>query len=273
MPSSTDSTPGVALSVAGSDSGGGAGIQADLKALARVGVHGTTALTALTAQNSRGVRDVHPVPPDFVEAQIEAVTEDFTVRAAKTGMLHNRGIIEVVARHAGETLDPLVVDPVMVAEAGDPLLESAAETTLVDQLLPEARLTTPNLWEARRIAGQLDVDDTLEPPELAPALARALGGPFVLITGGHREGEEAVDCLSDPAGELLSYGAPRLDTRNTHGAGCVFSSLITGWIARGRSVPRAVEAAKPILTEALRAGYAPGGGDGTLNLLTSGDTP
>lgn len=272
MLSSTEPPP-VALSVAGSDSGGGAGIQADLKAMARIGVHGTTALTALTAQNSQGVRDVHPVPPPFVEAQIEAVAEDFTVRAAKTGMLHNAGVIQAVARHAGDSLAPLVVDPVMVAEAGDPLLESEAETTLVEELLPQARLVTPNLWEARRIAEHRGVDPSLAPPELASSLAGTLGGPSVLVTGGHREGEEAVDCLSDPEGNLRPYAAPRLNTSNTHGAGCVFSSLITGWIARGRSVPRAVAAAKPILTEALREGYAPGKGDGTLNLLTEEDAP
>lgn len=267
MTSSTDPAPPVALSVAGSDSGGGAGIQADLKAFSRIGVHGTTAITALTAQNSRGVRGVHPVPADFVEEQIEAVIEDVEVRAAKTGMLHNAGVIEVVAGRA-DALEPLVVDPVMVAETGDPLLEPRAEGTLVDRLLPEATLLTPNLREARRIARRLDLEEELEPAALAGALARRLEGPAVLVTGGHRKGSRAIDVLGEPDGSRREFSSPRLDTDNTHGSGCVFSALIAGWLARGRDLPAAVEAAKSVLAGALRDGYAPGRGSGTLNLLS-----
>lgn len=271
MPSSTDTTPPVALSVAGSDSGGGAGIQADLKAMARVGVHGTTAITALTAQNSTGVRAIHPVPPDFVGDQIDAVTDDFDVRAAKTGMLHNRGVIDVVAQRARETLDPLVVDPVMVAESGDPLLESDAEEVLVAELIPRAALITPNLSEAQRIGSRLGVDDVEEAPALARKLADRLEGPAVLVTGGHHDEETAVDYLGRPDGTLTEYTAPRLETLNTHGTGCVLSSLTTAFLARSRPLPEAVERAKTLLFRALEDGYAAGRGAGTLNLLGTED--
>ncbi|MFB6344718.1 MAG: bifunctional hydroxymethylpyrimidine kinase/phosphomethylpyrimidine kinase [bacterium] len=268
MTSSTDSPP-VALSIAGSDSGGGAGIQADLKAMTHRGVHGCTALTALTAQNSVGVQGIEPVDSGFLRKQIQSVTSDFDVSATKTGMLFNESNIRVVVEETDD-LGKLVVDPVMVAESGDSLLEEAAEDALVNELLPEADLITPNWTETQHIAQRLDLSTDEAPSALGETLAETLQGPAVLVKGGHLEGDEATDWLINRTGDTETFSAERFDTANTHGSGCVYSSLITAELAKGRTLTEAIRTAKSNLTDAIGNSYACGEGPGTLNLLRSG---
>lgn len=255
-----------ALTIAGSDSGGGAGLQADLKAMTASGVHCCTVVTALTAQNTVGVRGIEPVSSEFVGRQIEAVVEDISPAATKTGMLFNAEIIETVAGYR-EQLGRVVVDPVMVAESGDSLLAVEAEKALARYLLPEADLVTPNYPEALRIADALQIPRYDEPRELAQAIACRLGQPQVLLKGGHMDEKEANDYLFDSDGEIEIFSAPRLETVNTHGTGCAYSSLITAQLARGRDVSTAIGEAKNQLTEAIKSGYQPGEGAGTLNFL------
>jgi hydroxymethylpyrimidine/phosphomethylpyrimidine kinase len=257
----------VALTVAGSDSGGGAGIQADLKAMTHVGVHGCTAITALTAQNSRGVDGIDPVDPSFVEEQIRSVAGDFDVRATKTGMLFSRPIIETVVDHA-DSLGRLVVDPVMVATSGDSLLEPEAERAIADLLLPEADLVTPNWPETKKLVRALELDTEGSPDELGDRLTGEYDSTVFLIKGGHSPEEDAVDYLCRDGEENRTYRTERMDTENTHGAGCAYSSLIAAYLARGRSLDEAVGTAKDELTRALESGYAAGSGAGTLNFLT-----
>lgn len=261
----TDNSCSIALSIAGSDSGGGAGIQADLKAMGWIGVHGTTAITSLTAQNSTGVRDIHPVPPDFLRNQIQAVVSDFDVRATKTGMLFSADLMEVVIEER-DRLGTLVVDPVMVAESGDSLFDEGAESTLVEGLLPLADLVTPNVREATIIADHLRVEGE-DLTSLGQAIASSLGGPAVLMKGGHTDEQDAVDYLVDPDGTIETFSAPRIETDHTHGSGCAYSSLIAGFMAKGSKRRDAVASAKKELTERIREGYAPGSGAGTLNFL------
>jgi hydroxymethylpyrimidine/phosphomethylpyrimidine kinase len=261
-----DWTPPVALTIAGSDSGGGAGIQADLKAFNSIGVHGCSAVTVLTAQNSRGVDALHAAPAGFVEQQINTVLSDFEVTAAKTGMLFNSAIIKTVARLAGR-LENLVVDPVMVATSGDSLLAEEAEKILVDELLPLAGIVTPNLAEAEKIASVLELPDYGEPEELAQALACRLGGPNVLLKGGHLPAGAATDYLASPSGGVKEYSVKRIETNNTHGTGCSYSALIAGYLARGTGLYEAVGRSKEDLTEAIKKGYKPGQGAGTLNFF------
>lgn len=265
---SLDKNPPVALSIAGSDSGGGAGIQADLKAMAHRGVHGCTAITAVTAQNSTGVQGIEPLSPSFVKKQIESVADDFDLKATKTGMLFNEGIIEAVAE-TRERLGKLVVDPVMVAASGDPLLEETAEKSLVKKLIPRADLVTPNWPEAKRLSkvAGIDVKDHKEPGELANELAGAIDGPDVLIKAGHIDETDAVDYMATPQGDLRKFSSDRIPTSNTHGAGCSFSSLITAELANNNHLQEAVETAKKETTHALQESYAPGDGPGTLNFL------
>jgi hydroxymethylpyrimidine kinase/phosphomethylpyrimidine kinase len=262
--SSIDSPP-VALTIAGSDSGGGAGIQADLKAMTHAGVHGCTAMTALTAQNSLGVNGIDPVEPEFVAEQIEAVVEDFDVRATKTGMLFSAPIIRTVFTYA-DRLGQIVVDPVMVAESGDPLLEPEAEQAIAESLMPVADLVTPNWPEAQRLAATLHLDVDESPGAMARALA-AETGTHLLVKGGHTEDDESVDRLARPDGSTETFRAERLDTDNTHGSGCAYSSLIASKLAHGEDLTGAIENAKETLTEALRTGYGAGEGAGTLNFL------
>src|SRR5215218_3934120 len=256
------SVPAV-LSIAGSDSGGGAGIQADLKAFARCGVHGMTAITALTAQNTVGVTDIHPVPGSFIVEQVRAVADDIGVDAVKIGML---GTAEIVAA-VEEALDllepgtPVVVDPVMVSESGAVLLDVAARTALVDALLPRAGVITPNLPEARILAGDGAPDDV---EELARAL-HALGPDVVVITGGHRE--EATDVLFDGDGIHLIPGERHPDGA-AHGSGCTHSSALAAHLALGRSPLQAAIAARAIAASAVRDGLRDiGRGAGPVDVL------
>jgi hydroxymethylpyrimidine/phosphomethylpyrimidine kinase len=251
------------LSIAGSDSGGGAGIQADLKAFARCGVHGMTAITALTAQNTRGVTAVHPVPGEFIVEQVRAVADDIGVDAVKIGML---GTAEVVAA-VDEALDllepgtPVVVDPVMVSETGAVLLDHDARVALTDRLLPRADVITPNLPEARVLAGD-DAPDDVE--ELARAL-HALGPDVVVITGGHRE--EATDVLFD--GDAIHLiGGERHPDGAAHGSGCTHSSALAAHLALGHSPLQAARAAREIAARAVRDGLRDiGAGAGPVNVL------
>jgi hydroxymethylpyrimidine/phosphomethylpyrimidine kinase len=253
-----------ALSIAGSDSGGGAGIQADLKTFAALGVYGASAVTAITAQNTRGVRAVHEVPADLVAAQIDAVLEDIGAGAAKTGMLATAPIIVAVAerlRHHG--VRALVVDPVMVAKSGDRLLRPDAVEALRRHLLPLSLVVTPNIPEAEVLA---DVPIAAE-RDLAEAARRiaACGARQVLIKGGHLPGPP-IDRLWD--GErLVAFPGERLHTTSTHGTGCTLSAAITAHLARGASVPEAVGLAKQYVTEAMRRAQAIGGGHGPLHHL------
>ncbi|HLI26348.1 MAG TPA: bifunctional hydroxymethylpyrimidine kinase/phosphomethylpyrimidine kinase [Chloroflexota bacterium] len=246
-----------ALTIAGSDSGGGAGIQADLKTFSALGVFGTSAIVAITAQNTLGVRSWIALPPEMVAAQIDAVIEDLGADAVKTGMLANAAIIAVVAeRLRAHRLSTLVVDPVMVAKSGDPLLEPDAVAALRDRLLPLALVITPNWPEAAELTGR-PVRSLAEARDAARALVE-LGARHAVVKGGHGEGP-AVDVLYD--GERFhDYEAPRIETRHTHGTGCTFASAIAAELAKGATVPEAVGRAKEYLTQALH--HAPGLGHG-----------
>jgi hydroxymethylpyrimidine/phosphomethylpyrimidine kinase len=253
----------VALTIAGSDSGGGAGIQADLRTFAAHRLHGTSAITAVTAQSSVGVSAWVALEPAMVVAQIEAVATDMRVRATKTGMLANAGIIAAVAGAAERfSLGPLVVDPVMVAKSGDRLLDAAAERTYVERLFPKATLLTPNLHEAQALLGR-PVEDLAGMRLAARALA-ALGAHAVLVKGGARL--DGVDVLWDGAA-LLDVPGPRVDTENVHGTGCTLSAAICARLARGETLVDAVRGAKAYLVEGLRRSYAVGHGRGPVDHL------
>jgi hydroxymethylpyrimidine/phosphomethylpyrimidine kinase len=241
----------IALTIAGSDSSGGAGIQADLKTFSALGVYGASAITALTAQNTQGVEAVLVVPPDFVARQIKVVARDLKVDAIKIGMLATSEVIEAVAE-ALEALPgvPVVLDPVMVAASGDVLLDEDAIETLRTVLLPRATLITPNLPEAAKLLGRDDAKDERAMSDQAAALGRL--AKAVLIKGGHAEGAEAVDLLRDDAGELR-LAAPRVATNNTHGTGCTLSSAVAAELAKGASLRDAVKSAKAYVTAALSA--------------------
>lgn len=244
----------VALSIAGSDSGGGAGIQADIKTMSALGVFATTAITAITAQNTCGVRLVQAMPPEVVRAQIEAVLEDMPVRAIKIGMLFSAPIIEAVAEalkpHAGI---PVVLDPVMIAQSGDPLIREEAIEAMKQHLFPLAALVTPNLPEAAALLG--DVFDEEDPTQNMEAW-RQLQAAAVLIKGGHsHDAGQAVDYLLLTAQHLVHrFEGPRIATGNTHGTGCTLSSAIAAFLAHGHDTIEAVRSAKDYLTQALKQG-------------------
>ena len=250
------------LTIAGSDSGGGAGIQADLKAITVLGGYGMSVLTALTAQNTMGVRAVHEVPASFVEKQIDAVLSDIGADAIKTGMLANAEIIKVVVRKIKQyRMKKVVVDPVMVAKGGASLLRKEAEETLIRDLIPLALLVTPNLHEASVLTG-LKIKSIEEMKRAARSIFE-MGPRYVVVKGGHLKGE-AIDLLFDGR-NFVEIRAPRIETKNTHGTGCTFASAITTFIARGDSVPEAVRKAKTFITLAIQSGLAIGKGTGPTN--------
>ncbi len=255
--------PPSVLTIAGSDSSAGAGIQADLKTCAALGVYATTVITAITAQNTLGVAAVHELAPAIVGAQIDAVVVDIRPDAVKIGMLSSTGIIEVVAAKVREyALPNLVVDPVMIAKSGDRLLGEGAVETLRDLLLPLADVITPNIEEAEVLLGRaLNGDEEIR--EAAREI-QALGSRNVVMKGGHRGGDDAVDLLFDGR-EFHEFSAPRIQTTSSHGTGCTFASAIAAFLARGESVPSAVGHAKEYLTEALREAYPIGRGHGPVN--------
>jgi hydroxymethylpyrimidine/phosphomethylpyrimidine kinase len=252
-----------ALTIAGSDSGGGAGIQADLKTFAAHGVYGTSAIAALTAQNSLGVSGVHVVNDDFVTAQIEAVVSDFGCQAVKTGMLANSTIVEAVAA-AVESLElpNLVVDPVMVAKSGDHLLDDEAVHALRWTLLRLARVVTPNIPEAEVLA-KMSIRSLADMREAARRIA-ALKPSAVVVKGGHLPGPEVVDVLFEK-GEFREFVGPRIEGPNTHGTGCTFAAAIAAHLARGAALTDAVPAAKEYVEGAMRNGIPLGKGHRPLN--------
>jgi hydroxymethylpyrimidine/phosphomethylpyrimidine kinase len=242
----------VALTIAGSDSSGGAGIQADLKTFAAFGVYGASVITALTAQNTQGVRAIHPVPAAFVAAQMDAVFDDLDVKAVKIGMVAQLATIEAIAATLSRlTPAHVVLDPVMVATSGDRLLPSDAVSALLRDLFPLASLVTPNLPEAAALLGEPIATDAAAIANQGRRLM-ALGPQAVLIKGGHGEGAESVDylCCGD---EVIALAAPRIATRNTHGTGCSLSSAIAAGFARGETLEGAVRNAKTWITEAIAA--------------------
>lgn len=258
------SPPARALTIAGSDSGGGAGIQADLKTFHELGVYGMSVVTALTAQNTEGVHGVHVVPPAFVEAQLDAVAGDIGVDAAKTGMLADADVIKAVAdgvrRHR---IDRLVVDPVCASKHGDPLLADDAVDALRTQMLPLAEVATPNLGEVAVLTG-VEVGEVADLRAAAEAV-HALGPRWVVIKGGHLPGnDEAVDLLFDGRDEVRLTGE-RLDTRDTHGTGCTFAAAIAAYRAGGAEVVDAVAGAKRFVTGAIRQGVRVGHGIGPVD--------
>ena len=260
MPANTAKIP-IALTIAGSDSSGGAGIQADLKTFSAFGVYGASVLTALTAQNTRGVQGVEPVRPAFVEAQLASVLDDLDVRAIKTGMLANSAIVSAVAGALARVpAIPVVVDPVMVATSGDSLLAADAIAALKGELLPRATLVTPNLPEAAALLGVCVATSEGETIEQARAIAQ-FGSRAVLVKGGHGHGAEAVDILV-AGGTVLRLAAPRIDTPHTHGTGCTLSAAIAALLARGAGLEEAVRRAKAYVSAALGSGRDLGVGHG-----------
>ncbi|WP_075215590.1 bifunctional hydroxymethylpyrimidine kinase/phosphomethylpyrimidine kinase [Mongoliimonas terrestris] len=242
----------IAVTIAGSDSGGGAGIQADLKTFSALGVYGASVLTALTAQNTRGVFAIHDVPPDFVRAQMDAVFSDLAVDAVKIGMLATPAVIDAVAAGLeAHGQRQVVLDPVMIAASGDPLLRDDAVDTLRRRLMPLALLVTPNLPEAARLLDGPIAETRADMAAQAAALL-ALGPRAVLVKGGHGTGAESADLLLDADGQLW-LTAPRHATTNTHGTGCTLSSAIAAELARGRQLREAVAEAKAYVTAAIRA--------------------
>lgn len=242
----------IALTIAGSDSGGGAGIQADLKTFSALGVYGASVITALTAQNTIGVQGIHDVPPDFVLKQMESVLSDLSVNAIKIGMLSVPATIEAVAEGLRRHFSgPVVFDPVMVAASGDPLLNETAIGTLKARLLPRADLLTPNLHEAARLLGADIAMSEASMAKQGKALL-AMGPKAVLMKGGHGEGPEAVDLLL--IGETTHrFAAPRIPSRNSHGTGCPLSSAIAAGLAKGLTLVEAVGEAKTYVHAAIAA--------------------
>lgn len=261
-------TPAIALTIAGSDPSGGAGLQADLKTFTALGVYGASVVTALTAQNTRGVTGAMAVPPDFIALQMEAVASDLSIGAAKTGMLGDTTTVMAVAaavrRHA---IAPLVVDPVMVATSGDVLLAPDAIDSVRREMLPLAAIITPNLPEAAKLLGAEAARSEAEMEDQARRLL-TLGPRAVLIKGGHGQGVEAIDVLVTREG-AQRYAKPRIDTRNTHGTGCTLAAAITAYLAKGAPLGDAVAAAKDFLWQALQSGrdMQIGSGNGPVDHL------
>ena len=252
----------VAITIAGSDSGGGAGIQADLKIFAALGVHGATAITSVTAQNTCSVRAVEDLKPEMIREQIKAVAEDIGIDAGKTGMLHTEEIIKIVSSEVSKYKFPLVVDPVMIAKSGVPLLKSEAVDALENYLLPEATVMTPNRFEAEKLA-DMKIEN-LRDAEIAAEKISEMGPKAVVIKGGHLEGSEAIDLLYY-RGEFKTFSAPRLDVKTTHGTGCSFSAAITAELAKKTELAVAVEKAKKIVTLGIKFGIKIGKGYGPVN--------
>jgi hydroxymethylpyrimidine/phosphomethylpyrimidine kinase len=256
---------GRVLIVAGSDSGGGAGIQADIKTVTALGGYAATAITALTAQNTLGVQGIFPIDPAFIEAQMAAVLEDIGADCIKTGMLGDALVIEAVVKALEERAAglPVVVDPVMVAKGGASLLAAEAVDALKSSLLPKARLATPNIPEAEALLGE-----KINGPEDMESAARALldlGPEAVLLKGGHLEGDRLVDILVDQGGVIERFEGLRIETRHTHGTGCTLASACAEGLARGLALGTAVARARAYVLEAIATAPGLGGGHGPLN--------
>jgi len=262
------------LTIAGSDSGGGAGIQADLKTFAALGVYGTSAITAITAQNTVGVTAALSLDADLVTSQIEAVASDITLHAVKTGMLANAAIVEAVAATIAELdLPNVVVDPVMLAKSGDRLLDDDGVQAMVKELLPRAMVVTPNIPEAEALTGLTvrSLDDARRAAEQISELARKHHGKAgrhaglsVVVKGGHASGDDLVDLLYHD-GVFLPLHTPRIETRNTHGTGCTFASALAAYLALGEGIPEATSHAQAYVAGAIRHGLTIGHGHGQLD--------
>lgn len=251
------------LTIAGSDSGGGAGIQADLKTIGVLGGHGMSAITAVTAQNTLGVAGIHALPAAFVRLQIETVLDDIGADAVKTGMLANADIVEEVAAVVAERkLAMLVIDPVLAAESGAGLIEGSAADVLVKRLMPLATVVTPNAIEAGRLLG-MRVESVADQRTAARRLADA-GARAALVKGGHLPGVNAVDVLFAD-GELHELSGPRIDSRNTHGTGCILAAAIAFHLGSGADIANAVRKSKEFVTRAIAGGLSIGAGAGPAN--------
>ena len=251
------------LTIAGSDSGGGAGIEADLKTFTALGVYGMAAITSITAQNTIEVTAVYDLPPDLVAEQIDVVIRDIGVDAAKTGMLSHAGIVEAVANAVARNgIVKLVVDPVMLSKGGATLLQNAAQAAIKERLMPLAFVATPNIPEAEILSG-LRIESVEDVREAAKRIA-GLGARHVLIKGGHLEGPEATDYWYDGDG-FREFSAPRIETRNTHGTGCTYSAAIAAHLGMGLEMGEAVRRAKEYLSGAIEHSFALGKGHGPLN--------
>lgn len=245
------------LTIAGSDSCGGAGIQADLKTIMALGGFGVSVITALTAQNSFGIQDIYDISPDFVEKQFESVMTDMGVDAAKTGMLTNTGILKTVARMIRKyDIEKVVVDPVMAAKGGEPLIRGDAKGALIRELIPLAFVVTPNIPEAE-VLSELRITSASDMKKAAKVIYR-FGAKNVVIKGGHLAGD-AVDILYDGK-QFRTFYSERIDKKETHGTGCTFSAAIAALLAKGRSVSEAVEGAKTYITQAIKNSYSTGTG-------------
>ncbi len=260
----------IALTIAGSDPSGGAGLQADLKTFSALGVYGATAIVAIVDENTVGVYDVHPVPVNFVTGQIRSVLDDLGADAVKIGMLHDSELIRAVRSTLGEYshLTNIVVDPVMVATSGDPLLMEDAVATLSEELIPYSRIITPNLPEASILLGAtVDAEDQME--DAARQLSANAGGQVsVMLKGGHLADDTLVDVFYDAgSGRSMRLTTPKVDTVNTHGTGCTLSSAITAWLAKGADLKTAVVKAKEYINRAIAAGagYKIGKGHGPVH--------
>ncbi len=256
----------VALTIAGSDSGGGAGIQADLKTFSALGIFGTSAITSITAQNTQGIRGIQAISPEIVEGQIHAVFEDLTVDAVKIGMLYSRETVRIVARSIDRfSPSKIILDPVMISTSGSKLIEDKTIEVIVKELFYRVTLVTPNIDEAAFLSG-MPIRNEAE-MEIAAQKLLASGCRSVLIKGGHLEGENVTDILFTHDEAPLRLVAPAVDTQNTHGTGCTFSSAIAAYMALGKGLPDAVRAAKAYITAALHAGtdVKTGYGHGPLN--------
>jgi len=256
-----------ALSIAGSDSGGGAGIQADLKTFSANGVYGTSALTAITAQNTEGVRDIHPVPPEIIESQIDAVMEDIGTDAIKIGMLHSSEVIRTVMHSLQKyKMENVVLDPVMVATSGDKLLQDDAIETLIRELIPAVSVITPNIPEAEIILNK-KINTREDFKQAAQDLSQT-GAKAILLKSGHFKGDELSDIFylaSEDA--LIEIPFQRVDTKNTHGTGCTLSSAVAAWLARGRSMKEAIQKGLDYTHQAIQEGahYQLGHGHGPVH--------
>ncbi|MEM1542017.1 MAG: bifunctional hydroxymethylpyrimidine kinase/phosphomethylpyrimidine kinase [Ignisphaera sp.] len=252
-----------ALTIAGSDSGGGAGIQADLKTFAALGVHGMSVITSVTAQNTYEVRAVHDIPLDIIKTQFEAVVEDIGVDAAKTGMLSRYEVVELVSSLIKSYSIPVVVDPVMVAKSGAPLLKENAVEALIKYLIPIATVVTPNRFEAEKLTS-IAIKSIDDAKRAARKIVEDLGARAAIVKGGHMEGEDSIDILYVD-GVYREFRAKRIETRNTHGTGCSFSAAIAAELAKGKNIVEAVKTAKEFITIAIEHGLPIGKGHGPVN--------
>lgn len=242
----------VGMTIAGSDSGGGAGIQADLKTFSELHVYGCSVITALTAQSTHSVTGILETPPEFIRLQLETVSEDIEVAAIKTGMLHSGEVIATVSEFLAKAKSPVVVDPVMVSKSGDQLLRDDAVSALRMMLLPQATIVTPNIPEAEELLVRtIDSDSAIL--EAARDLCK-LGPEWVVLKGGHGEGSESRDCVVHRDGLHFWLSAPRISSQNTHGTGCTFSAAICAYLARGESAESAIRKGKEFITNAINCG-------------------